>query len=98
MDVLEVITEPHRRAILALVWDDELSAGDIADNFDVTFGAVSQHLKTLRDAGLVTMRKDGNKRMYRVDKDGIRPFREVLEAMWTTGLDNLAQAVERDDT
>ena len=54
MDTIQVIAEPRRREILSLIWDDELAAGDIADRFDVTFGAVSQHLRVLREAGLVT--------------------------------------------
>ena len=53
MDALQVIGEPRRREILRLVWDRERTAGDIAGQFDVTFGAVSQHLAVLRDAGFV---------------------------------------------
>ena len=96
MDPLQVIAEPRRREILRLVWNDELAAGDIASRFDVTFGAVSQHLAILRDAGYVRVRKDGNRRLYGVDKDGLGPLREVLEAMWVDTLDQLAEAIERD--
>ncbi|MGH2393353.1 MAG: metalloregulator ArsR/SmtB family transcription factor, partial [Candidatus Limnocylindria bacterium] len=64
MDALQVVSQPHRREILRLVWDRELSAGEIADQFDVTFGAVSQHLRVLRDAGFVRARRDGNRRLY----------------------------------
>ena len=91
-----MIAEPRRRDILRLVWDDELAAGDIAARFDVTFGAVSQHLTVLRDAGYVRVRKDGNKRLYAVDKDRLGPLREVLEAMWIETLDQLAETIERD--
>jgi DNA-binding transcriptional ArsR family regulator len=98
MDMIAVITEPRRRKILSLVWDKELAAGEIASNFDITFGAVSQQLKILRDAGLVNMRKDGNHRLYRVNEEGIAPYRTILEAMWSTALANLAAAVEGEET
>jgi DNA-binding transcriptional ArsR family regulator len=96
MDALQVIAEPRRREILALVWDQEMAAGDIADRFDITFGAVSQHLTVLRDVGFVTVRKDGNRRLYRADKDRLGALREVLEGMWTITLDRLATAIETD--
>ena len=96
MDALQVIAEPRRREILAMIWDRELPAGEIAAGFDVTFGAVSQHLSVLRRAGLVTVRKDGNRRLYRADRDRLGPFRELLEAMWSTSLEHLAAAVEAD--
>ena len=97
MDVIQVIAEPRRRDILALVWEKELAAGDIAARFDITFGAVSQHLAVLRDAGLVTRRVDGNRRLYRADRDRLEPFRPMLEAMWSDTLDEIAEAVERDE-
>lgn len=96
MDPLQVIAEPRRREILALVWDGEMAAGDIAARFDVTFGAVSQHLSILRESGFVTVRREGNRRLYRADKDGLGPLREFLEAMWVGTLDRLAVAVEED--
>lgn len=95
MDPLQIIAEPRRRDILALVWDRELPAGDIASRFDVTFGAVSQHLGVLRKAGFVTVRRDGNRRLYRTDKAALGPLREVLESMWADTLENLATAIER---
>lgn len=96
MDALQVIAEPHRRRILGLVWDDEVSAGDIADQFSVTFGAISQHLAVLRQAGFVTVRVDGNRRYYQADKAALGPLRSVLETMWSDTLDDLAAAVEGD--
>jgi DNA-binding transcriptional ArsR family regulator len=97
MDGLQVIGEPTRREILRLVWDAERSAGEIADRFPVTFGAVSQHLGVLRDAGFVTVRPVGNRRFYRADPAALGPLARVLEAMWTTSLDRLAAAVEVDN-
>lgn len=96
MDDLQVIAEPRRREILALVWDRELAAGDIASRVDVSFGAVSQHLGVLRAAGFVRLRKEGNRRYYRADPDRLAPYREILEAMWGQGLDRLARAAEEE--
>ena len=56
---LAAVAEPRRREILRMIWDQERPAGEIAAAFDVTFGAVSQHLRVLREAGLVEVRKDG---------------------------------------
>jgi DNA-binding transcriptional ArsR family regulator len=96
VDALQVVAEPKRRAILALVWDGEMAAGDIARRFDVTFGAISQHLAILRQAGFVTVRRDGSRRIYAADKAALGPLRPLLEAMWHSTLDSLAAAVEAD--
>jgi DNA-binding transcriptional ArsR family regulator len=98
MDALQVVAEPRRRQILGLVWDRELAASDIADQFEVTFGAVSQHLAVLRDAGLVTVRKDGNRRLYRADQDALAPYREILGAMWSDTLQHLAETIETEES
>ena len=89
MDPLQVIAEPTRRRILGLVWDRELSASEIAERFDSTFGAVSQHLAVLRDAQLVSQRRHGNRRFYRAN-------REALEAMWRDTLAGLAGTIAED--
>ncbi len=96
MDNLQVVAEPTRRRILELVWSSERSAGDIAARFDTTFGAVSQHLAVLRREGLVSVRKAGNRRYYKADRDALGPLRPVLESMWAATLDDLAAAVEGD--
>jgi DNA-binding transcriptional ArsR family regulator len=97
MDALQVISEPRRREILRLVWDRELTSGDIAASFDVTFGAVSQHLGVLREAGFVNVRAEGNRRYYRADRERLGPLAPALEAMWTDTLDRLAEAVESEE-
>jgi len=94
MDVLQLVAEPRRRAILGLVWADELAAGEIAGRFDITFGAISQHLRKLAEAGLVSVRTDGNRRLYSARPEAVGSLREVLESMWEQSLDNLATAVE----
>jgi DNA-binding transcriptional ArsR family regulator len=94
MDTLQVVAEPHRREILRLVWDRELAAGEIAANFDLTFGAVSQHLGILKEAGMVSVRKEGNRRFYKADLDDTSPLRATLEAMWESTLDRLVRVIE----
>ena len=96
MDGLQVALEPHRREILRLVWDEEVSAGRIAAHFDVSFGAVSQHLAVLRDAGFVAVRKQGTQRFYRADRRGLGEMARVLEAMWGARLDRLVATVAAD--
>lgn len=94
MDALQVIAEPRRREILGLVWGEERSAGEIASHFDVTFGAVSQHLGILREHGFVKVRSEGSRRLYRADHEGLGELRSVLEAMWGDRLDALSRAIE----
>jgi DNA-binding transcriptional ArsR family regulator len=96
VDKLQVIAEPRRREILRLVWHDELSAGEIAGNFSVTFGAVSQHLSVLKDSSLVTMRKDGRRRLYRANQEQIGDLKPILEAYWNERLDLLVDTIEAD--
>lgn len=73
-----------------------MAAGEIAARFDVTFGAVSQHLGVLLAAGLVSVRKVGNHRYYQAKPEGLGPLRPLLEAMWDETLDRLVAAVESD--
>ena len=96
---LAAIHEPRRREILHLVAKRELAAGDIHRAFadDVTFGAISQHLKVLADAGLVVMRKDGRRRLYRARLDPLGPLRAWLDQMWTRALDDLTALAEAED-
>lgn len=95
MDAMRVIAEPRRREILRLVWDAERPASEIAEHFDVTFGAISQHLGVLREAGLVVVRKDGTRRFYRANREALRPFAAVLKQMWSAQLDELAALAEK---
>jgi DNA-binding transcriptional ArsR family regulator len=97
VDAIAVIAAPRRREILRLIWDRELSAGDIAAALPVTFGAVSQHLSVLRDAGIVDVRHQGTYRYYRANREGIGPLAAFLEAYWADALDRLAVEAERDE-
>ena len=69
---LKAMAEPNRRRILGLVRDGELSAGEIASHFDVTRPAISQHLTVLKEAGLVSERRNGTRRLYQVRPEGLR--------------------------
>jgi DNA-binding transcriptional ArsR family regulator len=92
---LEAIAEPRRRRILELVKNDELPAGEIAGAFpDVSRPAISQHLKVLRDAGLVTERRKGTSRLYSVRPEGLIDIRAFVSSFWETKLDALAEAAE----
>jgi DNA-binding transcriptional ArsR family regulator len=91
---LEAITSPRRREILRLVWDRELSAGQIAARFDVSWPAVSQNLSVLLRAGLVTERREANHRFYRADPDALGSLRAALEEMWAQDLGRLKAAAE----
>ncbi len=93
--LLRALSTPRRREILHLVWDRERSAGEIHRAFgDVTFGAVSQHLRVLEEAELVRVRRDGRRRFYAARKEELGPFREWLESMWDTALARLSLAAE----
>lgn len=86
-EVLAAIASPRRQEILRLVWRKERSAGDIHDAMpDVTFGAVSLHLRKLLDGGLVTVRVDGRRRYYAADHEALGPARLLLEQMWSDAL------------
>ena len=93
---LKAIAEPRRRAILRLVRSDELSSGEIASQFDVTGPAISQHLGVLKEAGLVTERRDGTRRLYLARPEGLRDLRTFLEDFWDDGLDRLRAVAEHD--
>ena len=96
MEPVQIVLEPRRREILRLVWDQERTVGDLVGHLGRSFGAVSQHLAILRDAGFVTVRKAGNRRYYRADPEGLGDLRAVLEAMWASTLDRLATTIEED--
>ena len=92
---LAVLGSPRRREILRLVWNQERSAGDIHRAMpDVTFGAVSLHLRTLKEMGLLEVRGDRQYRFYRARKEALGPVGQMLERMWDDALDRLKLAAE----
>ncbi len=94
--VLQAISNPRRRKILQLVWDDELPARAIAAQIDVSWSAVSQNLRLLNQAGLITERRVGTQRFYRADREALAPIEVILQAMWDEDLQRLKNVVERD--
>lgn len=95
-DVLKAVVEPRRRAILRLVATSELSAGEIARSFDVSRPAISQHLTVLKDAGLLTERRDGTRRLYRTRAEGLAGLRGFLDELWGTALADAARIAEAE--
>ena len=93
---LKAIAEPRRRAILRLVRSDELSSGEIAAQFDVTGPAISQHLGVLREAGLVSERRAGTRRLYRARPEGLTDVLAFVEGFWDTRLSRLRDVAEHD--
>lgn len=99
MEPLQVIAAPRRLRILALVWDRELTAGDIAAEFDVSWSAISQHLSVLKAAGFIIERRQGTSRIYRADQAALGSLRSIVEDHWRSGLNHvkdLAEAEQRD--
>lgn len=95
--VLVALADPRRRAILRLVRDTERPAGDIAAHFpEVTGPAISQHLRVLREAGLVAERRSGTRRLYRARPAGLRELRGWLREFWDESLEDLKNAAEQD--
>jgi DNA-binding transcriptional ArsR family regulator len=94
---LKAIAEPRRREILRLVRDDELSAGEIASRFEITWPAVSQHLGVLKEAGLVDERRNGTRRLYRARRQGLADLKAFLDDFWGDRLDLLKREAEREE-
>jgi DNA-binding transcriptional ArsR family regulator len=96
-DAIKAIAEPHRRDILRLVWKQELSAGEVASRFELTRPAVSIHLRVLKDAGLISERRDGTRRLYRARPEGLDGLRAFLDGFWAESLENLKSAAEAEE-
>ena len=96
-EAIDAISHPGRRAMLRLVLDRELPVGELAERTGISQPAASQHLKVLRDAGLVRGRVDGRRRLYQVDLDGLERLRRELDAYWGPALGALKDAAESGD-
>jgi DNA-binding transcriptional ArsR family regulator len=94
--VLRALAEPRRQEMLRLVRNEPRSVGEIAEHFDITQQAVSQHLQVLREAGLVAVRKDGQRRLYLVRPEGLETLEAFLAELWPEGLRRLKEAVESE--
>jgi DNA-binding transcriptional ArsR family regulator len=95
-DALRAIAEPRRREILWLVRTREMPAGEIAAHFSVTRPAISQHLRVLKDAGLIEERREGTFRYYRANDEGLARLRSALEWLWDDRL-ALMKALAEDE-
>ena len=93
----QALAEPRRRDILRLVRDRPRSVNEIAERFDISQQAISQHLKVLKDAGLVAVRPQGQRRLYVMRPEGLAALRDFLAEFWPDSLQRLKQAVESGD-
>jgi DNA-binding transcriptional ArsR family regulator len=91
---IRAFAHPGRRAMLQLVWDAERPASDLADEAELSRSAASQHLRLLRDAGLVTVRIDGNRRLYRADLERVAEVAGFLDEFWAAPLARLKATAE----
>jgi DNA-binding transcriptional ArsR family regulator len=95
--VLRALAEPRRRRILQLVRDGERAAGEIAEHFEITPQAVSQHLRVLKDAGLLHERRDGTRRLYAIRPEALESLQAFLDQLWPSSLARLKDIVEAED-
>lgn len=93
---LKALAEPHRRELLRLVRDEPRSVTELAAHFDLTQQAVSLHLKVLREAGLVGVRREGRRKLYLINPDGMESLQQFLAELWPDSLARLKAAVEAD--
>ena len=96
MEVFEAIAQPKRREILRLLAGAERSAGEVASQFAVTQPAISQHLKVLKETGLVKERRDGTRRLYSVRAEGLNDLQGFLADVLPRRLEELKRVVEQD--
>jgi DNA-binding transcriptional ArsR family regulator len=91
---MNALGDPTRRAIFERLAAGPRAVGEIADELPVSRPAVSQHLKVLKDAGLVVVTRDGTRRLYRLDPAGVGALRAYFDAFWTQALAAFKEAVE----
>jgi DNA-binding transcriptional ArsR family regulator len=94
---LHALGDPTRRAVLEQLRKGPRAVGEIAARLPVSRPAVSQHLRVLKEAGLVTERQTGTRRLYRVDPDGLAELREYLEGFWEEALASFKAAAEKEE-
>jgi DNA-binding transcriptional ArsR family regulator len=94
---LRALVEPRRREILRLVGQRERPAGEIAAHFDVTRPAISQHLRILKEAGLIVERRLGTRRLYRARPEGLAELRTFIEEFWDEQLARLKEQAELEE-
>ena len=95
---LEALGDPTRRAIFERLADGPLAVGELAQDLPVSRPAVSQHLRALKDVGLVTDRADGTRRLYAIDREGLAALRSYFDRFWDDALDAFRRAAEESHT
>jgi DNA-binding transcriptional ArsR family regulator len=95
-DGWDALGDPSRRAILECLAERPRAVGELADELPISRPAVSQHLKVLKEAGLVTDRAAGTRRVYRLNPAGVGALRDQLETFWTRALDGYQDVADRD--
>jgi DNA-binding transcriptional ArsR family regulator len=93
---IEALGDPTRRAIFERLAGGERSVGELARGFPVSRPAVSQHLKVLKGAGLVAERREGTRRMYRIEPDGVADLKAYFDEFWSQALAAFKAAAERE--
>ena len=93
---MDALGDPTRRAIFEQLRSGARSVGEIAAELPVSRPAVSQHLRVLKEAGLVTERRNGTRRLYRVDPDGLGELRRYVEEYWSEALAAFKAEAERE--
>ena len=94
---LAALADPTRRQVFERLGEGPRAVGELAEGLPVSRPAVSQHLKVLKEAGLVTDRPDGARRVYQIDPEGLGQLRAWLDRFWDGALDAFKAEVERDD-
>ncbi len=100
MDTFTALADPTRRHIVEMLASGEQSSGQLADRFEMSRPAVSQHLKVLKDAHIVTSRPDAQRRVYRLNEealDEIEAWVRTVRKFWTTSLDRLAEVLAEEE-
>ena len=95
--LLDALGDPTRRAIVERLAERPWAVGELADGLPVSRPAVSQHLKVLKDAGLVTERAAGTRRIYRLDPVAVGALRDQLDTLWRKALTSFAEVVEQPE-
>src|SRR6188768_1056183 len=95
---MDALGDPTRRRIFELLQSGPRAVGELAGELPVSRPAVSQHLRVLKEAGLVTERREGTRRIYRLDPDGLSSLRAYLDGFWDDALEAFRRFADEEDT
>ena len=94
--VLDALGDPTRRSIFESLRSGPHSVGELAEGLPVSRPAVSQHLRVLKEAGLVSVVKDGTRRVYRIEPDGVARVRDYFDGFWSEALERFREAARKE--